>query len=38
VNQLTDELEVAKKKVTQLYSRWEQLEALRPASMDATAG
>jgi len=38
VNQLTDELEAAKKKVTQFYSRWEQLESLRSASTDATAG
>ena len=38
VNQLTDELEAAKKKVTQLYSRWEELEAVRSASMDAKAG
>ncbi len=32
VNQFTDELEAAKKNVTRLYSRWEQLEAIRAAS------
>jgi len=38
VNQLTDELDAAKKNVTKLYSRWEELEAIRAASTDATAG
>jgi hypothetical protein len=38
VNQLTDELEAAKKNVTKLYSRWEELEAVRSASTDAAAG
>jgi ATP-binding cassette subfamily F protein uup len=38
VNQLTDELEAAKRNVTQLYSRWEELEAIRAVSTDATAG
>jgi ATP-binding cassette subfamily F protein uup len=32
VNQLTHELELAKEKATQLYARWETLEALRPAA------
>ena len=38
VNQLTDELHAAKEKVTQLYSRWEVLEALKAAAADAKAG
>jgi ATP-binding cassette subfamily F protein uup len=38
VNQLTDDLEVAKAKVTKLYARWEQLEALRAASVEQKAG
>jgi len=38
VNQLTDELDAAKENVTKLYSRWEQLEAVRSASTDAKAG
>jgi ATP-binding cassette subfamily F protein uup len=38
VNRLTDELEAAKKNVTQLYSRWEELERVRSASTDAKAG
>ena len=32
VNQLTDELEAAKKNVTKLYARWEVLEAIRVAA------
>ncbi|HSY10454.1 MAG TPA: ABC-F family ATP-binding cassette domain-containing protein [Candidatus Dormibacteraeota bacterium] len=32
VNQLTDELETAKKNVTKLYARWEELEAVKSAS------
>ncbi len=35
VNQLTDELDAAKEKVSQLYSRWEQLEAIRAAAASA---
>ena len=38
VNDLTHELDAAKENVTQLYSRWEQLEAIRMASTDAKAG
>jgi ATP-binding cassette subfamily F protein uup len=38
VNQLTHDLEAAKANVTRLYSRWEALEAIRSASMDAKAG
>jgi ATP-binding cassette subfamily F protein uup len=38
VNQLTHDLEAAKANVTKLYSRWEALEAIRSASMDAKAG
>lgn len=38
VNQLTGELEVAKEKLSQLYARWEELEAIRMASTDAKAG
>jgi ATP-binding cassette subfamily F protein uup len=38
VNDLTHELDAAKGNVTKLYSRWEQLEALRSASTDAKAG
>jgi ATP-binding cassette subfamily F protein uup len=38
VNQLTVELDAAKANVTKLYSRWEQLEAVRSASMDSSAG
>jgi ATP-binding cassette subfamily F protein uup len=33
VNQLTHELDAAKENVTKLYSRWEQLEAIRAASV-----
>ena len=32
VNQLTDELELAKQNVTKYYARWEELEALKAAS------
>ena len=32
VNQLTHELDAAKAKVTELYTRWEQLEAIRAAA------
>ena len=32
VNQLTDELEAAKKNVTKLYSRWEELDAIKAAA------
>jgi len=32
VNQLTDELDAAKQKVTQLYARWEELEAVKNAA------
>ena len=32
VNRLTDELEIAKSKVTKYYARWEELEAIRAAS------
>jgi ATP-binding cassette subfamily F protein uup len=32
VNQLTDELETAKKNVSKLYSRWEELEAIKAAA------
>jgi ATP-binding cassette subfamily F protein uup len=32
VNRLTDELEAAKEKATQLYARWEELEAIKTAS------
>ena len=32
VNRLTDELEVAKEKVTKLYARWEELEAIKVAA------
>jgi ATP-binding cassette subfamily F protein uup len=35
VNRLTAELEATKAKVTQLYARWEELEAIQTASMDA---
>jgi ABC transport system ATP-binding/permease protein len=38
LNQLTDELDAAKENVTKLYSRWEELEAVRSASADANAG
>ena len=38
VNQLTGELDAAKEKVTQLYARWETLEAIRMASTDAKVG
>ena len=34
VNQLTHELELAKEKITQLYARWEKLEAVRAASAE----
>ncbi len=33
VTQLTIELEAAKEQATQLYARWEKLEALRAASV-----
>jgi ATP-binding cassette subfamily F protein uup len=32
VNKLTDELDAAKQKVTQLYARWEELEAIKAAA------
>ena len=32
VNRLTDELEVAKEKITKLYARWEELEAIKAAA------
>ncbi len=32
VNQLNDDLEAAKEKVTQLYARWEELEAVKAAA------
>jgi ATP-binding cassette subfamily F protein uup len=32
VNQLTDELEAAKKNVTRLYARWEELETIKAAA------
>jgi ATP-binding cassette subfamily F protein uup len=32
VNRLTDELEAAKEKVTKLYARWEELEAIKAAA------
>ena len=32
VNQLTDELDAAKEKVTKLYARWEELEAIKAAA------
>ena len=32
VNQLNEELEAAKKNVTQLYARWEELEAIKTAA------
>ena len=35
VNQLTGELDAAKKKVVSLYARWEELEALRAAAQPA---
>ena len=38
VNALTQELESGKEKVTQLYARWEELEAIRAASLEAKAG
>jgi len=38
VNQLTKALDAAKKNITKLYARWEELEAIRAASTDATAG
>jgi ATP-binding cassette subfamily F protein uup len=38
VNRLTEELDAAKARVTQLYFRWEELEALKTASTDAKAG
>jgi ABC transport system ATP-binding/permease protein len=34
VNQLTTELDAAKEKITQLYARWEELEAIRLAAQD----
>jgi ABC transport system ATP-binding/permease protein len=38
VNQLTGELDAAKEKVTQLYARWEELEAVKLASVEQKAG
>jgi ATP-binding cassette subfamily F protein uup len=38
VNALTQELESGKEKVTQLYARWEELEAIRAASLEAKTG
>jgi ATP-binding cassette subfamily F protein uup len=38
VSDLTHELDAAKENVTKLYSRWEELEAVRSASTDAKAG
>ena len=38
VSDLTHELDTAKENVTKLYSRWEELEAVRSASTDAKAG
>jgi hypothetical protein len=38
VDQLTHELNASKENVTKPYSRWEELEAIRSASMDAKAG
>jgi ATP-binding cassette subfamily F protein uup len=38
VNELTIELEAAKETVTKLYARWEELEAIRAASVTANAG
>jgi len=35
VNQLTSELDAAKKKVVELYARWEELEAVRVAALPA---
>jgi ATP-binding cassette subfamily F protein uup len=35
VNQLTHELDAAKENVTKLYTRWEQLEAIKVATEDA---
>jgi ATP-binding cassette subfamily F protein uup len=35
VNQLTEELDAAKGKVTQLYSRWEELETIKAAAESA---
>lgn len=35
VNQLTHELDAAKENVTKLYTRWEQLEAIKVAAEDA---
>jgi len=32
VNQLTDELEAAKKNAAKLYARWEELEAIKAAA------
>jgi ATP-binding cassette subfamily F protein uup len=38
VNDLTHELDAGKEKVTRLYSRWEELEAIRSASLEQKAG
>ena len=38
VNQLTSELDAAKANVPKLYARWEELEAVRSASMDSKIG
>ena len=38
VNRLTAELEATKAKVTQLYARWEELEAIQTASTDVKVG
>ena len=37
VNQLTAELDAAKKKIPQLYARWEELEAIRMAALKPEA-
>ncbi len=36
-NQLTADLAAAKEKLAQLYARWEELEAIRTASISATS-
>jgi ABC transport system ATP-binding/permease protein len=38
VNQLTSELDAAKANIPKLYARWEELEAVRSASVDSKAG
>jgi ATP-binding cassette subfamily F protein uup len=37
-NQLTDELDAAKERVSKLYARWEELEAIRAASLSPLGG